>query len=251
MGSFTSLSATQIMRAIFPEAITGTGAPGAGTGLIPFSATTVSPSAFRIYNGHVATAGQMGIYCGNTSNVIHTCHLVKGTSDASSNPSTSDAGGLGNLRDANFASASGAAAVGTISGSFATVGGTANYVTVGGGYVSYTGVSMRSAGGTTHSWTGWALTETSAKGQAVSAGQIGFPALGASSTAQDIYGFVICAQAAAADGVPTPNSTTTILASNTGGAPVIVAYGDLSTGRRLTTGDTPVFATGAITITLE
>jgi hypothetical protein len=243
MGSFTAGAATMIMRALFPSSTTSNFPIQVS---LTGATTATTAASFRIYNNHTAAGSQWGIFCGSATNVLHTCHLVVGTTNASGNPSI---GGNG-LTDANFTTNP---AIGGIGGT-TTAGGTMSYPwDATASYVDYRGKTMVTSGGTTHTWTGWALTETSNKGQAVSASQIGFPALGTSSTAQNVFGFVITSQGATAgtDVASPPVSGASLVATNAGGAPMILAYGDLSNGRQLTTGDTPVFATGAITITLE
>lgn len=232
MGSFTSLAATQIMRALFPTATTSH---------TPLTATNTTPAGFRIYNNVSGTASQLGILSAG-ANVIHSCNLVLGATSASSNPPTSG----GPMTDANFASPA-VVAGGGITGS-TSVAGSLSYPTVAGGYVDYTGMVMVASGGTTHTWQGWSLSEAANKGQAQSNLQIGFPALGAGSTPQNVYGFVISAHSTTN---AAPTSSTQLIAATTSGMPVVIAFGDLSNGRQLTAGDTPVFATGAITITLE
>lgn len=232
MGSFTSNVAFQLMRAIFPATTTT---------LTPLTATNTSAAGFRVYNNVSGTAGQFGILSAG-ANVVHSCNLVLGANSASANPSTTS----GPMTDANFTSPASVAG-GGITGS-TSVAGALSYPTVAGGYVDYTGKVMVASGGTTHTWTGWTLSETSNKGQAVSALQIGFPALGTGSTAQNVYGFVISAHSTTD---VAPNSSSQLVAATTSAMPVVIAFGDLSNGRQLTAGDTPVFATGAITITLE
>jgi len=230
MGSFTSLTATQIMRAIFPTSTTSHTA---------ITTPTTALSGYKIYNSSTA-ANQIGLYS-LAGAVVHSCNLVLGTSGAQSNPQGSI------MTDANFITSP---QLGGITGNTGTAG-NLSYPIISGGspYVGYTGMAMVTSGGTgTHTWTGWTLSETSNKGQAVSANQIGFPVLGAGSAAQNVFGFVISAHASTS--VP-PNSASQLLSSNGGGTPVVIAYGDLSSGRQLTAGDTPVFADGAITITLE
>jgi hypothetical protein len=242
MGSFTSGAATMIMRALFPSTTTSLAPIQANLSSVTTATTAAS---FRIYNSHTAAVGQFGIYCSNAINVLHTCHLVVGATNAQNNPSI----GTNGLTDANFTANP---ATGGITGS-TVAGGTMSYpYDATASYVDYRGKTMVSSGGTTHTWTGWALTETSNKGQAVSTNQIGFPVLGTNSTAQNVYGFVITAQGASAGtDVASPPSGGATLATNGGGAPMILAYGDLSNGRQLTAGDTPVFAHNAITITLD
>lgn len=230
MGSFTSATATVIMQAIFPASTTT---------LVPLSGGSAAVSAFKIYNNS-DTASQIGIRAIG-SNIIHTCHLVVGTTSASGNPSI----GVNGLTDANFPS--GTAARGGITGT-TVAGGTVTYpINNTSSYVDYTGKAMVASGGTTHTWTGWTVSEASAKGQAVSALQIGFPTLGTNSTTQNVYGFVITAQGTDA----ATNAAGFLIAAPTTPAPLIIAYGDLSNGRQVSTGDTPVFAAGAITITLD
>jgi uncharacterized membrane protein len=233
MGSFTSNVALQIMRAVFPSSTTA---------LAPITATTTTAANFRIYNSHVAAGSQWGIFSAG-ANVVHTCHLVFGSVAATGANIAAN-----NLNDSNF---QGTPSLGTISGSFANVGGNCSFGTgAAGNYFGYTGKAMVASGGTTHTWQGWSLSETSSKGQAQSNLQIGFPALGATSGAMSVYGFVITAQGT--DAAPSAtNPASQLVASNNGGAPLIIAYGDLSASRLLNEGDTPVFATQAITITLE
>ncbi len=233
MGSFTSGAATMIMRALFPTSTTA---------FTAISATNINAAGFRIYNNVTATAAQFGIYnATGASNVIHSCNLVVGTNSASTNPSTAS----GPMTDANFTSPANAA-LGGITGT-TSVAGTLSYPVVA-NYIGYTGMVMVASGGTTHTWQGWSLSETANKGQAVSNLQIGFPALAAGSNPVDVYGFVISAHSTSNIA---PHSASQLISANTSNMPVVIAYGDLSTGRRLTAGDTPVFADQAITITLE
>lgn len=228
MGSFTSLTATQIMRAIFPTSTSSHTA---------LTTSNTTPSGYKIYNSHTGAASQIGLYSAGSA-VVHSCNLVLGTNSAQTNPQGST------MTDSNFTTSP---AVGGITGSTTQAGSLSYPVT--GSYVGYTGMVMVATGTTgNHTWTGWTLSETSNKGQAVSASQIGFPGLGAGSQPQNVYGFVISAHSATS---VAPNSASQLVSSNGGGTPVVIAYGDLSSGRQLTQGDTPVFADGAITITLE
>lgn len=231
MGSFTQRSALNIMRALFPLN---------NTAQNNITATNAAGTEFRIYNNFTGAGSQWGIYATGTK-VIHQCHLVAGTTVA-----TGQSIGASGLTDTNFQTS---AELGNIS-STTTAGGTMSYPTnTGTTYNGYTGKSMGTTGSANHTWTGWTIADPAAGAlpSAVSTGQIGFPTLGTGSVQQNIYGFVICAIASEAATATAQN----ILSANAGGAPVIVAYGDLSNARALTAGDTPVFAAGAITITLD
>jgi len=231
MGSFTSNVAFQLMRAIFPASTTA---------LTAISATNTNAAGFRIYNNVTATAGQFGILnAAGQAPVLHSCNLVLGANSALNNPSGST------MTDANFTTNPQG---GGISSNTAQAGNLSYPITGNGNYVDYTGMVMVASGGTTHTWQGWNLSETANKGQAQSKLQIGFPALGQGSGPQNVYGFVISAHATSN---VAPNSSSQLIAPTTSLMPVVIAYGDLSSGRQLTQGDTPVFADGAITVTLE
>jgi hypothetical protein len=234
MGSFTSATARILMDAIFPAT--------------PTSLDTLSAAgtvaSYRIYNNS-DTANAVGIrMTGAGTKVIHSCHLVVGSVTVNGN-----APGTG-LTDTNFASgASNASArVGTISGTTTPTGQGANTVTypTQAQYGGYTGKVMVAAAAGSHDWRGWTITENAGKGEAVSNGPIAFPQ--SSTGTCTVWGFVIAGQAADAQ----PASATTLIAAPTNTtAPLIIAYGDLSSSRSLSAQDTPVFASGAITITLD
>lgn len=231
MGSFTSGVAQQIMNALFP-ATTST--------LVPFTATTTNVNAFRIYN-NTDSASQVGIRAVG-SNVIHTCHLIIGFNAAGAVSTPIGDGCFTANPNRGSIALSGTPSCGSPSWP-------------GAGYVNYTGKAMVATGAGNHTWLGWNLSEdtTNNKGRAVSNGQIAFPTLGAGSSTQNVWGFCITAQGTDA-AVNTPGgvgATGFLIAAPTTPAPLIVAYGDLSTARAVSADDTPVFANQAITITLE
>lgn len=239
MGSFTSATARILMDAVFPTSTTSHTALAGGSS---------TATAYKIYNNS-DTAGQVGLRLVSAGTaVLHSCDLVVGT------VTTSNVGPGTGLTDGNFVSGASNASikVGTIGLSTTPAGGGTNTVTYPtqtqyNGYVCK--VMVASASGN-HTWTGWTLTETSGKGQAVSNGQIGFPQLATGSNGCTVWGFVISARAA--DAAPATANTLIAAASaaNTT-APLIIAYGDLSASRALGLNDTPVFANNAITITLD
>jgi len=241
MGSFTSATATLIMKALFP----GDASIPTNGSLVPITASSTQNTAYKIYNSN-GSAGQIGIFCSSSANVYHACHLIKGSNDASSNPTPNG------MTDSNFTTNT---ALGGISGSAGNAGNLSWPQDLASNYKDYKGRSMVASSPTpsgNHTWIGWALSETGNKGQAISTGQIGFPTLATTAGPTDIWGFCITAQGTSAGAdVAAPVSGSNLVSANSSGAPIIVAYGDLSSARRLTAGDTPVFATGAITITLE
>lgn len=230
MGSFTSGVAQQIMNALFPANTTS---------LVPFTATSTNVNLFRIYNNTDA-ASQIGIRAVG-ANVVHTCHLIVGTTTATGQSVVTG------LTDACFTSS---VARGSITTSGSPSAGTVTFPATGSGnYNGYTGKAMVGSAVGNHSWLGWTLSEdtTNNKGRAVSNGQIAFPTLANPSASQNVWGFCITAQGTDA----VPNAAGFLIAAPTTPAPLIVAFGDLSNARAVGQDDTPVFATGAITITLE
>lgn len=241
MGSFTASASRIIMNALFRE---GTG----GINLVPITATQVDATGYKIYNSVTATASQIGIYCATgAATVPHVIDLVLGSTGANGTSITAGQG----LTDGNFPSNT--ANVGGITGS-GFGGATMSYPT-GAGYTDYTGkVHLASAGAGTHTWTGWTLSSDNVVGtakvaQAVQKNQIGFPTSRAGSTGVIVHGFVLSSRTAT--DAATASGSQLLASASTSNMPLIVAYGDLSTIRTVSAGDTPVFADGAITITLD
>jgi hypothetical protein len=234
MGSFTSATARILMDAIFPANPTS----------LDILTTAGTVASYRIYNNS-DTAGAVGLrMTGAGTKVVHSCHLVVGSVLVNGN-----APGTG-LTDTNFPSGTtnSSARVGTIGGTTTPTGQGANTVTYPTQvqYGGYTGKVMVGAAAGSHDWRGWSINETSGKGEAVSSGPIAFPQSTTGSCT--VWGFVIAGQAADAQ----PATATTLIAAPTNTtAPLIIAYGDLSSSRSIGAQDTPVFASGAITITLD
>ncbi len=236
MGSFTAGTATVVMKAIFPTL---------NNTLLPMTASTTAVTGFKIYNNIIGTANQIGILSQGV-NVVHRIDLITGSTVATgSAPPTA-------LTDLNFANNP---AVGTIttaspSGNQGTLAychqtGVSNL-----NYFGYVGRLMGTASVPAHTWTGWTITDgtASALPKAINSGQIAFPTLGASSVTHTVYGFAI---SACTSTEVAPSSNSALLAANSSGMPVVIAYGDLSASRNIAVTDTPVFTDGAIQITLE
>lgn len=240
MGSFTNTAAKQVMTAVFPTSNTSNVAADIGS----------TASGFKIYTTNANTS--YGILVSSTTAVRHRIDLVN-AAGASAGNSTSG------LTDANFPTDDKG---NVISGSI-TANGTPRTVTfcnsAASAYTGYTGMMMSTASTGNHTWTGWTLSEgVNTHWKAVNTGQIGFPpSAGGTASA---CGFVLSAVGAsnnrtypAADvgGTTSTSSITKILDSNPGGEQtVIFAYGDLSSVRVISNGDTPVFTGSAISITL-
>lgn len=243
MGSFTASASSIIMNSLFRNVPT----PGSGVDLVPLTATATTAAGYKIYNSVTGTASQVGIYCATgASTVPHVIDLVLGSTGTNG---TSISPGNG-LLDANFTLAT--ASVGGISGT-TTAGGTVTYPT-GTGYTGYTGMVHVNTGGTTHTWQGWTLSAEVTSGtakvaQAVQKLQIGFPTSQSGSSTVIVHGFVLSSRTAT--NAATASSTQLLASASTSAMPLIVAYGDLSTIRTVSAGDTPVFADGAITVTLD
>lgn len=230
MGSFTTAASKSIMDAIFPTSTSSHTA---------LSSSTTAVSGYRIYNSVSGTANQIGIFCAATP-VVHRIDLISGT-NTSGNVAPSVL-----LNDTNFTSdtlniSSNSPTAGTIN--FPNTSAAPHY------YPSYKGVLAGDTGITNNSWTGWTLSTTSNKGQAINNNQIAFPAM-TSGTSAGITAWGFCISAATSTS-STCASGTTVIAAPTAGTPVIIAYGDLSQSRSIAVGDTPVFTSGAIVITLE
>ena len=241
MGSFTNTAAKQVMTAVFPTTNTSNVAADIGS----------TASGFKIYTTNAGAS--YGILVSTNTAVRHRIDLVNAVG-ASAGASI----GQG-LSDANFPTINRG---NTISGSV-TIGSLTNVTfcnASGSAYTGYTGMMMVTSGATgNHTWSGWTLSEgTGVHWKAVNTGQIGFPAsTGGTASA---CGFVLSAvgssinrdyPGATAGNTTSTNSATTILATEpTGNQTVLFAYGDLSSVRVISNGDTPVFTGGAISITL-
>ena len=241
MGSFTNTAAKQVMTAVFPTTNTSNVAADIGS----------TASGFKIYTTNAGAS--YGILVSTNTAVRHRIDLVNAVG-------ASAGANIGQgLSDANFPTINRG---NTISGSV-TIGSATNVTfcnASGSAYTGYTGMMMVTSGATgNHTWSGWTLSEgQNVHWKAVNTGQIGFPAsTGGTASA---CGFVLSAvgssinrdyPGATAGNTTSTNSTTTILATApTGDQTVIFAYGDLSSVRVISNGDTPVFTGGAISITL-
>jgi hypothetical protein len=222
MGSLTQASSQQIFSALFPTGATSHTAASLGT----------TASGFRIYNT-TNTAGQVGIFAGNAA-VIHQMTLILGTGDASSNPVPGIPLVDGNVLG-NSLSSTPTPSAGTIT--FANQASYPNSGLIGGS------VAM----GNPNTWLGWTLDADGTKARARNNGSITFPTL--TSGPKDLWGWCISSIATAANTGANPASTTQLLA--TANTPVIIAYGDLSFARRISSGDTPSFTNNAVVITLD
>lgn len=255
MGSFTSLASKQLLHALFPASAPGTGI----SNLVPLSSADNTGASFKIYNQTAAsTSSTYGIYAGTSLGFVnHRIDLILG--------SNSTLTLVNSLTDAYIlinglnASATGASA--------GTVG-----FPVSGNYVGYKGMTFTGAATGNHMWSGWTVQGAAETQNPIgswrvdSVGQIGFP----TNNTNTVYawGFTLSACGLAATGaspainstvgsgageLDMPTSSTQLLATTTaaGTRPVIFAYGDLSAGRAINSGDTPVFTTGAIKITLD
>ena len=242
MGSFTTNTSTNIMKAFFNETAQATGG-AAAAGKLVSAATIATTQNYVIY--HHSTSNVLGIYSASSAStniVRHRVDLISGGSAILA------------LNDANFP---------TNGNTFAASGTNVGFANYGG----YQGMSQRTDGLNTnsHSWTNWTVgTGTGSGGNtpwnASNAQQIGFPmATSAQSNGTNIVGFCLSAggssitlgTAAAVDGLSGLPVSTTVLLPSTPTAQVIFAYGDLSSARPVGTNDTPVFTQNAIVISLE
>ena len=144
----------------------------------------------------------------------------------------------------------------------AAVAGTISFP-VASGYSAYTGMALTSATTGNHQWIGWTVqsaVETGGSWRVDSNGQIGFPTnTNLPGVVQTAFGFVLSAigfansnlAATIGTGACDIPTSATVLKLSPPTNPVIFAYGDLSSGRTINQGDTPVFTTGAIKITLD
>lgn len=231
MGSFTSLGARQVITALFPAGVT-TVISGAITNI----------NALRIYTTDT-TSNSVGVFAhtGSTSGVRHRMDLLQ-------------AGGSGGtqisqgLVDARFGP-------NALNGSHAQTLAAINFAN----YTNYQGMSMVASAQANHGWLGWNLVgaQTDGEFKVTNNGPIAFPSCGA--TPNTVCGFVLSAAgtstgtaANAVEGTSgTTSSATQLLASYSGAnGTVMFAYGDLSSFRTISNGDTPVFTTQAISITL-
>lgn len=236
MGSFTTNASKTIMDALFPTS-TSSHVPANST-------SSTDMTVYKIYNqGYGANTGvpYVGIYCATTGAVKHRIDLIVG-----SNTAGNTSPGSGVLTDANFAgdtlTTTGSPTAGTLYFPYGTS--TPNY------YPGYTGVLQGDLTITNNLWTGWTLTTTSAKGQAANNAQIAFPAMtaGVANSGVTAWGFCISAATATSSACA---SNTTLRSVTANANPIILAYGDLSQSRSISGGDTPVFTSGSIVITLE
>ena len=247
MGSFTSLASKTLMRALFPTCASN----GVSTHVHLGNATSDSTgSNFRIYNQTLAST--YGIYAGSSlATVAHRIDLILGTNSS---------GGA-----ATNAILDGGITVNGLAQSGSPTAGTISFPVAGSGYINYQGMTFTSATTNNHMWKGWTLSGTQEGTTTIGAwrvdsnGQIGFPTN--SGTTVYAWGFTISAcgtkagLSPAVDGTGllghTENATTLMTTAPSGGMPVIFAYGDLSSGRAINNGDTPVFTDTAIKITLD
>ena len=230
MGSFTSLGARQVITALFPAGVT-TVISGAITNI----------NALRIYTTDT-TSNSVGVFAhaGSGSGVRHRMDLLQ----AGGNGGTQISPGL---VDARFGA-------NALNGNHAQTGSAINFAN----YTNYQGMSMVASAQSNHGWLGWNLIGEQPDGEfkVTNNGPIAFPSCGA--TPNTVCGFVLSAAgtsaggAAATDGTSgTTSSATQLLASYSGAnGTVMFAYGDLSSFRTISNGDTPVFTTQAISITL-
>lgn len=244
MGSFTSLVSKQLLHALFPVSTAGSGL----SNLTPSNAADTTGGGFRIYN---QTSTTFGIYAAAKATVDTRIDLIMGTAGAQA------VTGAGVLTDAYIGAnglvnpAGGTAVAGTISFPIAA------------NYSAYTGMALTSNQSGNHQWIGWTVqsaVETGGSWRVDSNGQIGFPTnTNVPGVVQTAFGFVLSAIGFAASNLAaTLNSgacdiptSATVLKATPPTQPVIFAYGDLSSGRTINNGDTPVFTTGAIKITLD
>ena len=224
MGSLTNTASLNIMQALFPASTTG----------LTVLASAAAASSLKIYNN--TPADSVGIYSRNATNVIHQMTLILGSTSATGNPAPSVGLGDANVL-ANTLVNGGGISAGTIT--FANQASYSNAGSVG------ASVPMVASSG----WLGWTLTTASNKGQAVNNGAITFPAF-TGGTAVNVWGWCVSANASAAGTAVNPTSTTALVASSPT-LPTILAYGDLSFARTVSSGDTPSFTSGAVVITLD
>jgi hypothetical protein len=234
MGSFTQATSQEVFKAMFP------------TGLATLTPATAiaTEGAFRIYNSNAGTSSQLGIRCGSAAvNVIHQMTLIIGTQDASGNPAPGVPLVDGNV-GSNSLSSTPTPSAGTIYLSRVTgtdIGGQPTYPT--------TSLSA-SVAMTSGAWTGWTLSLDGTKARAVNNAPITFPTLGGTAQARNLWGWCITAMPVSAGTAVEPNTATQWLATTPSNS-VIIAYGDLSFARRISTGDTPSFTGGAVAIILD
>ena len=247
MGSFTSLASKTLMRALFPTC----GSNGVSTHVhLGAAATDTTGSNFRIYNQTLAST--YGIYAGSTlATVAHRIDLILGTNSS---------GGA-----ATSAILDGGITVNGLQASGSPTAGSITFPVSSSGYTNYQGMTFTAATSGNHMWKGWTLsgaqegTTTIGAWRVDSNGQIGFPTN--AGTTVHAWGFTISACGTKAGSSPavdnfgllghTENATTLMTTAPSGGMPVIFAYGDLSSGRAINNGDTPVFTDTAIKITLD
>ena len=248
MGSFTSLVSKQLLHALFPVSTAGSGV----SNLTANNAADTTGTLFRIYN---RTSTTYGIHAGDKVTVDTRIDLILGSAAAQA------VSGNGVLTDA-YIGANGLVA--------APAGGTATAGNISfptnGVYNAYTGMALTSSQSGNHQWIGWTIQPSAEASSPVgswrvdSNGQIGFPTNGNTpGTVVTAFGFVLSAIGMAASnaaatlgtGVCDIPTSATPLKATAPTQPVIFAYGDLSSGRTINNGDTPVFTSGAIKITLD
>ena len=231
MGSFTSLGARQVITALFPLGVTTVN-----------SGTITNINALRIYTTDT-TINSVGVFAhaGSGSGVRHRMDLLQ----AGGNGGTGISQGL---VDARFGA-------NALNGSHAQTNTAINFAN----YTNYQGMSMVASAQSNHGWLGWNLIGEQPDGEfkVTNNGPIAFPSCGA--TPNTVCGFVLSAAgtstgtaANAVEGTSgTTSSATQLLASYSGAnGTVMFAYGDLSSFRTISNGDTPVFTAQAISITL-
>jgi hypothetical protein len=226
MGSLTNTASLNIVQALFPASTTG----------LTVLASAAAASSLKIYNN--TPADSVGIYSRNATNVIHQMTLILGSTSATGNP----APGVG-LNDTHVLANTLAAGSPTPSAGTITFANQASYSNTPGTVGA--SVPMVASSG----WLGWTLTTASNKGQAVNNGAITFPTF-TGGTAVNVWGWCVSANASAAGTAVNPTSTTALVASSPA-LPTILAYGDLSFARTVSSGDTPSFTSGAVVITLD
>jgi hypothetical protein len=234
MGSFTTLAATKLMAAVFPNN------NSTNTNKLSSSALSTTTTSLKIYNTTPDVSGNVGIYSSAiSSNMQHAIHLIRGVGASESATYT--------MADANF-TASGFAGTATGTGSPSLA------IPIQGDYGAYSAVRMAvggspatadaGSGGTlSTTWFGWKAISAGTGGvaQVQNDGPITFPTSSASSTNPIIIGFLITADLA---------WTTGTFSAATGSGTSVIAYGELSSSRKIQQTDTPVFTDMSITITL-
>ena len=235
MGSFTTAVSRKLLSALFPN-----------NGATPTSLTTsnlAGASNLRIYNIATDAAGNVGIFCSDSTSsaaMRHGIHLIKGVGATAGTAS-------GSLTDANF----------TVSGFTGGVGTGITALQIPNSIVSgeYGGYAMQvmsapAAANGAYTWKGWTLDSSANK--VWNEGQITFPQSTSSSANPIIIGFLITGDVGA-----TPTLSTATNGSATSGwvssawsaanlsGTAVIAYGDLSNYRAIQLNDTPIFTGGS------